>query len=122
MPTISSGPRMVPTQNHRVRTRSMNSRRMTAKTLSMVRTLRLRRGGGRFGAHQIDENLVKRRLGQLEFRQSGPRRDQRFQDLLRIRVGRELELRGLRGSIRLFHQPRVREYPLGIAGGAVEPD
>src|SRR5207249_3162980 len=54
------GPRIAETQNHLLRTRSTNSRRITAQIL---RTHRLR-------PHQVDEDFVQRRLLQLELGQA----------------------------------------------------
>src|SRR2546426_2033531 len=61
-----TGPRTAETQNQRLRTRSTNSRRITARIL---RTHGLR-------PHQVDEDLVQRRLLQLELRQPRARRHQ----------------------------------------------
>src|SRR5437773_11062793 len=79
IPTMSSGPRIVPTQNHLVRTRSMNSRRMIARTL---RTGHLRAGirSRRVRAHEIDEELVQPRRDELELREPRVRRHARLQD------------------------------------------
>src|SRR5690349_12614518 len=119
---MSSGPSTVPTQNQRVRTRSMNSRRMTAKTLSMDRALRPCGGGRRLRAHQVDEDLIEGGLGELELGEAGAGRDQRLQDFLRVRLRGELELGGLRGAVGLGHQARIREDALGVPGGTVERD
>src|SRR5690242_12140303 len=90
-PTMSRGPRIVPTQNHLVRTRSTNSRRMIARTL---RTGHLRAGirARRVGADEIDEDLVQRRRDELELRQPRAGRHERLEDLLGVGGGRELEL------------------------------
>src|SRR5436190_12835841 len=87
----NAGPRMTITQNHRWRTRSANSRRITARILRTRRLhVRARRGGGGLGADEIDKDLIERGLGELEARQPGPRGHQRPEDLLRVPLGRQL--------------------------------
>src|SRR6266550_7934420 len=91
MPTISRGPRIVPTQNHLVRTRSTNSRRRIAKTLRTGHLrARIRVRGIR--ADQVDEDLVQRRRHQLELGEPRPRGHQCFQNLLRVGRGGQLQL------------------------------
>src|SRR5204863_7680544 len=118
-PTISRGPRIVPTQNHLVRTRSMNSRRMIARTL---RTGHLRAGvrPRRVRPHEIDEDLVQRRRDEFELRESRARRHERFEDLLRVRSGRELELGVLAEVLDLRHKAPVGEYLGRPAVGPIE--
>src|SRR5256714_1685952 len=82
----STGPSSAPIQNHRVRTRSTNSRRTIAQILCIGSCGGLRR----LGADQVDEDLQERRLAQLEPRQPRPRPDQVPQDLLRVAAGGEL--------------------------------
>src|SRR6266513_4354454 len=83
----NSGPRSAITQNHRLRMRSTNSRRITTQTLR----IRSRLGSRGIRADQVDEDLVQGRLLQLELRQPRPRRHQALQDLLRIGARGELQ-------------------------------
>src|SRR2546425_12379503 len=70
------GPRAADTQNHLLRTRSTNSRRMTAQTLRTGGlAFRAHYGSRRFRPHQVDEDLVQRRLHQLEPREPGTEQD-----------------------------------------------
>src|SRR6266513_2527239 len=107
-----SGPRMAETQNHLLRTRSTNSRRITARIL---RTHRLR-------PHQVDEDLVQRRLLQLELGQPRARRHEALEDLLGVRAGRELELGILPVIVHLAHEGLVCKQLRRPAEAAVEPD
>ena len=63
IPANNTGPRIAETQNHLVRTRSTNSRRMTAQTLCIRPTVfgaRADRSGSRgFGPNQIHEDLME---------------------------------------------------------------
>src|SRR5438034_7593422 len=83
----NSGPRSAITQNHRLRMRSTNSRRITTQTLR----IRSHLGSRGIRADQVDEDLVQGRLLQLELRQPRPRRHQALQDLLRIGARGELQ-------------------------------
>src|SRR5512147_2379511 len=95
------GPSSAEIQNHRVRTRSTNSRRTTASTLRMMRpSVRDRFRPDCFGTNQVDEDLVKRRRGELEPGQPSSRGDERPQHLLRIRSRTQLELRVLAEVLR----------------------
>src|SRR5437016_2524212 len=107
-----SGPRMAETQNHLLRTRSTNSRRITAQIL---RTHRLR-------PHQVDEDLVQRRLLQLELGQPRARRHEALEDLLGVGAGRELELGILPVIVHLAHEGLVCKQLRRPAEAAVEPD
>src|ERR1041384_1396097 len=93
MPTMRRGPKIVPIQNHLVRTLSTNSRRTTAKTLCMGGLpRRLGGGAGRLRSHQVDEDLVQRGRCDLEARQPRPGLHQRPQDHLGIGCGCEIKL------------------------------
>src|SRR2546426_2701482 len=97
-PPKRTGPRIAEIQNHLVRTRSTNSRRMTAQTLYTGANSCRRRGwnGGcrrRLRTHEGDENLVEGRARQLKPRQTRARLDPPAQDLLGGRAIRPLELR-----------------------------
>ena len=61
MPPKSTGPRIADTQNHLVRTRSTNSRRITAQTLCTHPPIIAAGGcgGRRLWAHEVDENLME---------------------------------------------------------------
>src|SRR5688572_33102840 len=84
----SSGPKTVAMMNHLVRTRSMYSRLMTAQSLAMTRHPRLHA----FGADLLEENLMQRRLHQLEPLHDGSAAHDRAQQLLRVGAGLELDL------------------------------
>src|SRR5258706_16192226 len=113
MPANSTGPRIAETQNHLVRTRSTNSRRMIAQTLCMrAPSPSIAAGCGRRGSlrtDEIHEDLVQGRARQLEA--GGPRagRDQACEDVLCVRVGSELELRLLTEILNLGDEAPVRE-------------
>src|SRR5204862_4530230 len=109
MPANSTGPRTADTQNHLVRTRSTNSRRMIAQTLCTV----LASGRGRGGSlrpHEVHEDLVQRGTGQLKAREARARRHEALEDFLRIRSRCKLELRLLPKVLDLGHESQVREY------------
>src|SRR6266699_13455 len=108
----NTGPRIADAQNHLLRTRSTNSRRITAQIL---RTRRLR-------PHQVDEDLVQRRLLQLELGQPRARRHQALEDLLGIGAGGELELGILAVVVHLAHERSVREHLRRPTEAPVEPD
>src|SRR2546421_11994389 len=99
----STGPTSAPIQNHRVRTRSTNSRRTTAQILCIGSYAGLRR----LRAHQVDEDLQERRLAQLEARQPRARRDQVPQDALRVGPGGELDLGVLTVVVHFFDEQWV---------------
>src|SRR2546425_2124638 len=108
----NTGPRIADVQNHLLRTRSTNSRRITAQILC---TRRLR-------PHQVDEDLIQRRLLQLELGQPRARRHEALEDLLGIGVGGELELGILAVVVHLAHEGSVCEHLRGPAEAPVEPD
>src|SRR6266566_1805542 len=108
----NSGPNSAMIQNHRVRIRSTNSRRITAQIL---RTDGLR-------PHQVDEDLVQRRLLQLELRQPRARRHQALEDLLGVGAGRELQLGILTVVIDLAHKTFICKHLRCPPEAAVEPD
>src|SRR6059058_6471359 len=114
----STGPSSAPIQNHRVRTRSTNSRR----TIAQILRIGSYAGLGRLRADQIDEDLQERWLAQLEARQPRPRRDQVAQDALWVRSWGELDLGVLTVVIDLFHERCVGEDPCRRADAAVESD
>src|SRR5947207_1496562 len=106
------GPRMAETQNHLLRTRSTNSRRITARIL---RTHRLR-------PDQVDEDLVQRRLLQLEPGQPRPRCHESLEDLLGVGAGRELDLGILPIVVYVAHQGLVGEHLRRPAQAPIEPE
>src|SRR5256885_7149310 len=108
----NTGPRIADAQNHLLRTRSTNSRRITAQIL---RTRCLR-------PHQVDEDLVQRRLLQLELGQARARHHQALEDLLWIGAGRELELGILAIVVHLADEGAVCEHLRRPAEASVEPD
>src|SRR6266849_7755792 len=124
-PPNRTGPRTAEIQNHLVRTRSTNSRRMTAQTLCTGANSLGGRGwnGGcrrRLRTHEVDENLVKGRARQLKPRQTRARLDQSAQDLLGVGAARQLKLGLLAEILNLCHEPAVCENPLRSALAAVE--
>src|SRR6266513_1028362 len=114
----NSGPRSAITQNHRLRMRSTNSRRITTQTLR----IRSRLGSRGIRADQVDEDLVQGRLLQLELRQPRPRRHQALQDLLRIGARGELQLGILTVVVDLAHKLFICKYLRGPTEAPVEPD
>src|SRR2546421_1381085 len=111
-PPKRTGPRMAEIQNHLVRTRSTNSRRITAQTLctgAAACVCRAWNGGRRHGlrAHQVDKDHVKGRARQLKARQPRTRVDQGAQDLLRVGAVRQLELSLLAEILNLGDEPSV---------------
>src|SRR5437667_1956606 len=114
----NSGPRSAITQNHRLRMRSTNSRRITTQTLR----IRSRLSSRGIRADQVDEDLVQGRLLQLELRQPRPRRHQALQDLLRIGARGELQLGILPVVVHLAHEGLVCKQLRRPAEAAVEPD
>src|SRR3989454_690231 len=122
IPPKNTGPSSAEIQNHLLRTRSTNSRRMTAQTLrtrpSRLRPCLARR---RVRPHQVDEDLVQRRLAQLEPRQPGSRTHQSGEQALRVGVRCELELGILAVIVHLLHNPLVREQLGRRTGSTVKP-
>src|SRR5438094_4392993 len=117
------GPRAADTQNHLLRTRSTNSRRMTAQTLRTGGlAFRAHYGSRRFRPHQVDEDLVQRRLHQLAPREPGTGGHESLQDHLRVCPHRELELGELPVVVHLLHHTPVGKDLLPGAGPAVESD
>src|SRR5881628_2657769 len=118
-----TGPRAADTQNHLLRTRSTNSRRITAHVLRMGGIgFRSHRGARGVWTHQIDEDLIQRRLLELELREPGPGGDQPPQDLLRVCACGELELGVLAVVVHLLHELLVAKDLLGSPGTPIEPD
>src|SRR5256886_7251194 len=70
----NNGPSSAITQNHRVRMRSTNSRRITTQTLR----IRSHLGSRGIRADQVDQDIVQGRLLQLELGQLPPRGHQAF--------------------------------------------
>src|SRR5437667_1382006 len=124
IPANSTGPRIAETQNHLVRTRSTNSRRMTAQTLctGSVLASAARCGGRGLRAHEVYEDLVKGWTRELKAREPRSGTDERLEDLLRVGPRREFELRLLAEVLDLRHEPPVREDLLRAALAAVERD
>src|SRR2546429_8388950 len=83
MPANSTGPRIAETQNHLVRTRSTNSRRMTAQTLytGSVLASAARCGGRGLPAHEVYEDLLEGWTPEAQARQPRSRTDPRPQGL-----------------------------------------
>src|SRR3989442_3105221 len=97
-PPKRTGPRIAEIQNHLVRTRSTNSRRMTAHTLCTGANSCRCRGwnggcGRRLRTHEGDENLLKRRARQLKPPPTRAPLDQPAQGLLGVGALRQLKLR-----------------------------
>src|SRR6185369_7684216 len=85
---MRSGNRIVEMMKARVRTRSMNSRRMTARILRMGHLVRRRHRS--FGADLRDENGLQRCFDHLESRQADVVLDQHPKQTLRIGAFAEL--------------------------------
>src|SRR5437867_4227125 len=117
------GPRAADTQNHLLRTRSTNSRRMTAQTLRTGGlAFRAHHGSRRFRPHQVDEDLVERRLHQLEPREPGTGDYESLQDHLRVCPRRDLKLGDLPVVFNLLHQtPLAKNFRRG-PGVAIKSD
>src|SRR6266850_2095330 len=123
----NTGPRIADTQNHLVRTRSMNSRRITAQTLRTGASrcpLQLGHGRrrGRFRTHQIHKDLVQGRGCQLEAGEPRPGAHEGLEDVLGVGAGRQLELGILPEVLHLGHKPAVGEHLRRAAVIAVERD
>src|SRR5712692_6831741 len=118
MPPKNTGPRIVPIQNHLVRTRSTNSRRTTASSLRMGTHSPLR--GVR--AHEVHKDRVQRGSGRLAPGQSRPRSDECFQDFLGVRAGGQLDLRVWAEVLKPRNEPLVGEHGLGSSLTAVKGD
>src|SRR6266849_1878362 len=114
----NNGPSSAITQNHRVRMRSTNSRRITTQTLR----IRSHLGSRGIGADQVDEDLVQRRLLQLELRKPRARRHEPLEDLLGVSAGHELQLGVLPVVVDLAHKTLICEHLRSSAQAAVEPD
>src|SRR6267378_6232651 len=114
----NSGPRSAITQNHRVRMRSTNSRRITTQTLR----IRSHLGSRGIRANQVDEDLVQGRLLQLELRQPRARRDESLEDLLGVGAGRELQLSILTVVVRLAHKSFICKHLRCHPKAPIEPD
>src|SRR6267143_1047158 len=112
-----TGPSMAITQNDLRRTRSTNSRRITARTLLTGRSV-----ARRLGADQVDKDLVERRLLELEPRQPGARRHQTCEHALRVRAGGELELGVLAVIVDPTHKSFICKHLCRTTGVAVESD
>src|SRR5258705_12986684 len=80
IPANNTGPRIAEIQNHLVRTRSTNSRRMTAQTLCTschpLGRSGNRRGARRFRADQVDKDLVEGGAREVKTGQARPRADE----------------------------------------------
>src|SRR5882762_3094866 len=113
----NTGPSMAITQNDFLRTRSTNSRRMTASTLLTGRSV-----ASHLRADQVDEDLVERRLLELEAREPGARRHQPCEHALRVRAGCELELGVLTVIVDSAHELFICKHVCCSTGVAVEPD
>src|SRR4029077_13522680 len=116
------GPSMAITQNDLCRTRSVNSRRTTAQTLRTGARSAGHGGRPRPRPHEIDEDLVQRRLLQLELRKPRARRHEPLEDLLRVSARLELQLGILPVVVDLAHKTFICKHLRGSAKAAVEPD
>src|SRR6266853_5696307 len=114
----NTGPRSAITQNHRLRMRSTNSRRITTQTLR----IRSHFSSRDIRADQVDEDLVQGRLLQLELGQPRPRRHQALQDLLRIGARGELQLGILTVVVHLAYKLFVCKHLRCPTEAPVEPD
>src|SRR5438874_155351 len=104
---MSTGTRSVITTNSRVRTRSRYSRLATMRIfLSMAGHPLLDAAR----AHAVDEDLVQRRLDELEPFDRGAGVDQPAQQHLRIGLRRQLELEEPIVIAELAHQPRIAQH------------
>src|SRR5581483_7436872 len=103
----STGSTIAEIQNQRLRTRSTNSRRMTAASLCT----------GQIGlfADQIDEDFVQRRLHQLEAREPCARVHEFTQQLLGIGSRKELHLSVLPVVVHLAREARLTEQLGSVA-------
>src|SRR6185503_11327683 len=93
----NTGTMKVMTRNQRERTRSVNSRFATISSLLSAMSAHPRLHAGH--ADALQEDLVQRRLHQLEPFDAGARVDQATQQPLRVRVRRELDLEKARGLV-----------------------
>src|SRR2546422_5007039 len=118
----NSGTRIADTQNHLLRTRSTNSRRMTAKTLRTRDQLLPHSGARGVAAHEVDEDLVQGRLHDLKPGEPCSGSHKQPQQLLRVCPGRELELGILPVVVHLLHQPPLRKQARRVPSLAVEPN
>src|SRR6266568_4285421 len=116
-PANNSGTRNADTQNHLLRTRSTNSRRMTAPILRTPRHLL-----PPLGSHEVVDNLVQRGLHQLEAGQPRPGLDELPQHLLRVGPVRELELGVLPVVVDLLAEAAVGKQSRRAPRLAVEAD
>src|ERR1041385_1815608 len=114
----NTGPSMAITQKDLRRTRSLNSRRTTAQTLRIGHHAWLAPPP----PHQIDEDLVERRLLELEPGKARPGRHEALQDVLGIGARGELELRILAVVVDLSYKSFVCKDFRCRSGAAVEPD
>src|SRR4029077_9431512 len=114
----STGPTSAPIQNHRVRTRSTNSRRTIAQILCIGSYAGLRR----LRADQVNNDFQEQWSAQLEPPQPRPRRDELPQNPLWVGAGRELDLGVLTVVVDLLHERSVGKHPGRGAAAAVEAD
>src|SRR3989449_9024439 len=119
----NTGPSSAEIQTPLLRIRSTNSRRITAQILrTSPSRLGPRCGRRRFPPHEVDEDLVQRRLAELEPRQPRPRAHQGRQQTLRVGAGCELELGILAIVVHPLHNPLVCKQLGCRPGSAVKPD
>src|SRR5690348_6997481 len=90
-PAMNTGPRRQPRTKARVCTRCRYSRRMTAHSLALTTHALL----DAVRADRLQENLVQRRLHELEARDGRSGRHESLEQPLRRRVARELQLEEL---------------------------
>src|ERR1041384_1323189 len=116
---MSSGSSTVEMTNARVLTRSMNSRRITARILC-TRLLLLRRRHRRVGAHLGDEDRLQRRLHHLEAGKPHVSFDQRPEQPVGIRPRRQLRLRARAVVVHPLDQGAVAQDLRGAVAVAAE--
>src|SRR5688500_161810 len=103
---MKTGPRRQPMMNARVCTRSRNSRRITAHNLALTTHPLL----DAFRADRLEEDLVQRRLHQLEARYGRSSGDETLEQTLGSCVACKLELEELVLVVHVRHERRVGEH------------
>src|SRR5688500_18730491 len=115
------GPKKVPMRNHLLRTRSRYSRSTTAQSLPLTTQSLLDAAG----ADPMQEDLVQRRLHELEAADLRARGYQPLQEQLGRRTGRQLDLEEAVLVVHAAHERRVGEdagRPACLAVGQSDRD
>src|SRR5580704_18295964 len=115
MPPKNSGPRIVANRNHRDRTRSRYSRRITTPSLPMAG----HSFGDADGADPLEEDLMQRWLHYLEPRDLGAGAHEALEQLLRRCVRRQLDLQRTLLAIHAIDERAIREHVLDRVGRTV---